>query len=108
MQGDRRRVPRYAFSAVGEVIDCSGAEMRARVTDISLCGCRLLANGKLPVGMPVTVKIHTSGDYFESPATVIHSTPTDMGLMFQNINHVFFQVLHKWIHASMHDRIPVT
>ena len=103
----RRRVPRYAFSAVGEVIDGSGAEMRTRVADISLGGCRLLANGKLPVGMTVTVKIHTSSEYFESSAKVMYSTPNDMGVMFQNVDHVFFPVLHKWIHAAIQDRIAV-
>lgn len=100
MEPDQRRdrlYTRYPFSAAAELVDRSGAQMPSRVTNISFGGCRLVANGRLRIGAEVTAKIHSSGDYFEAPALVVHSTATDTGVMFHNIGPAFFNVLHRWI-----------
>jgi hypothetical protein len=96
MEANRTRLyTRYDFSAAAEIIS-SGAEMRSRVTNISFGGCRLLTNGKLPIGAQVTVKIHTPTDHFEATAQVVHSTPSDAGVMFGNIAPQSLLVLRKW------------
>ena len=95
-----RLYTRYAFSAVAEIIDTSGAQMPSRVSNVSFGGCRLLASGKLRVGAEVRVKIHLAADDFEAPAQVVHSTATDAGVMFHNIAPAFLNVLHRWISAA--------
>ena len=74
--------------------------MPSRVSNVSFGGCRLVANGRLRIGAEVTAKIHWSGDYFEAPAVVIHSTATDTGVMFHNISPASFNVLHRWISTA--------
>lgn len=100
MEQDRRRTTRYAFGAIAEIVDRSGAEMRTRVTDISVCGCHLLANGRLTVGAGVIIKIHTSTDYFQTSSQVVRSTASDVAVEFYNVNPVFLPVLQKWIAAA--------
>jgi hypothetical protein len=92
-----RLYTRYPFSAAAEIIDGSGAQMPSRVTNISFCGCRLIATGRFSIGSEVSVKIHTPTEYFECPATVAHSTATDLGVTFHNVGPVYFTVLRRWI-----------
>ena len=103
MGPDQRRdrlYTRYAFSAVAEIVDTSGAQMPSRVSNISFGGCRLLSSGKLRVGAEVKVKVHLAADDFEAPAQVVHSTATETGVMFHNIGPAFLNVLHRWISAA--------
>ena len=97
---ERRRTPRYAFSASAEVIDSSGAVIRSRVSDISVSGCHLIVNRCLAVGAEVKVRIHTPTDHFQTWAMVVHSTPTDMGLVFHSTDPTFLTVLQEWISAA--------
>jgi PilZ domain len=97
---ERRRTPRYAFSAIAEVIDSSGAVIRSQVSDMSVSGCRLIVNRCLVVGAEVKVKIHTPTDYFQTWAMVVHSTESDMGLVFHSTDPIFLTVLQKWVSAA--------
>jgi len=95
-----RLYTRYPFSAAGEIVSGSGAGMRSAVTNISYGGCRLLTQTQLPLGAAITVKIHTPTEQFEAAAKVVHSTPTDAGLMFGDIAAQSLFVLRKWIDAA--------
>jgi hypothetical protein len=97
---ERRRTPRYAFSAIAEVIDGSGAVIRSRVSDISVSGCRLIVNRRLAVGAEVKVKLHTPTGYFQTWAMVVHSSETEMGLVFHSTDPIFSTVLQKWVSAA--------
>ena len=97
MHEDRRITPRHPFSAIAEVTDRRGAEMRVQITDISACGCHFLSKGRLPVGTEVTIRIHTSSDEFEASAIVVRSTRTNTGVMFNKVNTAFLPVLEKWL-----------
>lgn len=101
-----RLYTRYPFSAAAEIIDNSGAQMPSRVTNIGFGGCRLIATGRLSIGAEVTVKIRTSTEYFESTAAVIHSTATDLGVMFHNVGAVYFTALRRWISAMSSVTVP--
>jgi hypothetical protein len=72
----------------------------ARLSDISMSGCRLIVNRCLAVGAEVKVKIHTPTDDFQTWAMVVHSTPSDMGLVFHSTDPTFLTVLQKWISAA--------
>jgi PilZ domain len=100
MEQERRSVPRYSFSALAEIIQNSGREIRARVTDISVSGCHLISDGRLVVGAEVTLKIRTATDYFQTWAMVVYSTPRDMGLVFHSTAPPLVRVLHKWTGAA--------
>src|ERR1700747_1189114 len=97
---------RYPFSATAEIIDSSSAQMPSRGTNIGFGGCRLIATGRLSIGSEVTVKIHTPTEYFESAATVAHSTATDLGVTFHNVSPVYFNILRKWISAITSVVVP--
>ncbi|HYL84508.1 MAG TPA: PilZ domain-containing protein [Candidatus Angelobacter sp.] len=95
-----RLYTRYPFSAVGEVVDDSGTGVGTAVTNISYGGCRLLLQKQLPLGATITVKIRTATEQFEAAAKVVHSTPSDAGLMFGDIAAQSLFVLRKWIEAA--------
>ena len=95
-----RLYSRYAFSAAATIIGNSLAAMPAHVTNISFGGCRLGANGQLPIGIAITLKIYTSSEYFEAAATVVHSTVNEMSVRFDKISPESMLVLVKWIDAA--------
>lgn len=83
-------------------MDGSGAKTPTKVTNISYGGCRLLIQTPkpLPIAAAVSVKIQTGTDQFEATAKVVHSTTTDMGLMFGDIAPKSLFVLQKWINQA--------
>ena len=95
-----RLYTRYAFSAAATVVGSSLAATPAQVTNISFGGCRLGANGQLPAGIAITLKIYTSSEYFEAAATVVHSTANGMSVRFDKISPESMLVLVKWIDAA--------
>ena len=99
MEFDRRRLPRYAFRASAELVHSEG-RTRAEVTDITTCGCHLVASEPLSIGMKVQVKIRKDSDCFEAPAMVVHSKSVHAGLWFHNIEPSFWLVLQRWVTAA--------
>lgn len=91
---------RYPFSATSEIVEGSGAGMRSAVTNISYGGCRMLTPTQLPLGASITLKIQTAAEQFEAAAKVVHSTPSEAGLMFGDIAAQSLFVLRKWIDAA--------
>jgi PilZ domain len=94
-----RRTPRYPFAAPAEVIvEQTGAQIDARVKELSQYGCYLDALTSLSPKTSVLVKIFSPKDYFEAPATVIYSNPTlGMGIAFRSLKPNFQAVLQKWL-----------
>ena len=101
MHNDRRFVPRYTLSAMAEVTDSRGAEMCVEITEISASGCRFLSNGRLSVGMEVTIRIRTPNDQFQASAIVVRSTRTAAGVMFNKVDAASLRVLEKWLTATI-------
>jgi hypothetical protein len=99
-----RLYTRYPFSADGEIVDGSGTGIRGAVTNISYGGCRLLTERQLPLGAAITVRIQTATEQFEAAAKVVHSTPTDAGVMFGDIAAQSLFVLRKWIDAASEEK----
>ena len=98
--GPTRLYERYNFAATAEIIDGSGAHFPSQATNISFGGCRLVTNGRLPIGASVTIKIRTAPDDFEAPAQVVHSTASDAGVMFGKFTAQSLFVLEKWINEA--------
>ena len=99
-----RLYTRFPFSATGEIVAGPAVGMRSAVTNISYGGCRLLTSTQLPLGAAITVKIQTASEQFEAAAKVVHSTPSDAGLMFGDIAAQSLFVLRRWIDAATEEK----
>jgi hypothetical protein len=51
--------------------------------------------------LPVLLKIHHSGEYFEAEALVLYVKPSGIGLVFRDIKPHFRSVLQKWILSAL-------
>ena len=78
-----------------------GANIRARVKELSLRGCLLEMPVALGEQQSVQVKIFCLDEYFEAPADVIYVRPTGVGLLFGDIKPHFRSVLQKWILTAL-------
>ena len=94
---------RFAFSARAEIAPESSptAGVPARVTELSLRGCFLETSASFEMQLPVLLKIHHSGEYFEAEASVLYVKPSGMGLLFREIKPHFRAVLQKWVLTAL-------
>jgi len=94
---------RFAFTASADIALGNAATVfvPARVTEISLRGCFLETSASFEMQLPVLLKIHHSGEYFEADASVLYVKPSGMGLVFREIKPHFRAVLQKWILSAL-------
>ena len=106
MEQDRRKTPRYPFSASVEMRQGTSADKRmARVTALSLNGCYIETPNPYPEGTSLEVKVFTATEFFEGQANVVYSQPSQgMGLMFLETRPYYLMVLRKWLLAAMMGR----
>ena len=102
-QQSQRRTPRFPFSASAEVTRLdTGATESTQVNELSLYGCYLDTKAPLPRAARVNIKIHSGGQFFEAPASVVYSQPAlGMGLAFRDVKPVFLAVLQKWLRQAL-------
>jgi hypothetical protein len=101
MEAERRRVSRFQFIAPVELVDeSSGALMTSYVTDLGLKGCLVGVSEPPREGSALRLKIITVEAFFEARATVVHSRPNHMGLMFDDVNPKSLNVLHRWLETA--------
>ena len=97
----RRRAPRFPFSAHADVLN-NGTAQSTRVTDLSLYGCYLESACGLSPGAHITVKITADSQFFEAGATVVFSEPNSgIGVMFRDVKPVFLPILQKWLRQAL-------
>jgi PilZ domain len=103
VEQERRRTPRYPFTAHAEVLEAQGkTPIKCRVSELSLNGCFVTTSTTLEKGTPVAVKINTENDFFEAHGSVAYIQPDEgMGLMFLETKPYFLNVLKKWVLAAM-------
>jgi hypothetical protein len=99
VEDERRRTPRYPFSATAEVIEKgSPTGIPARVTELSLYGCYMEMASPLAKGLVALFKVYSEGRHFESQGTVLYSQEGQgMGVGFQNVNPHYLSVLRRWL-----------
>lgn len=102
MENERRRLPRYSFAATAEITaDNPSAFAAAKVSELSLRGCRLDIEGPFPLNVPITVKISASGELFESKGKIIYLQPgIGAGVTFLAIEPQSRVVLRRWLDAA--------
>lgn len=100
---DEPRGLRFAFRAGAEIARESlpTAFVPARVTQLSLRGCYLETSASFEMHCNVLLKIHNSGENFETEATVLYIQPTGLGLVFREMNPNSRAVLQSWILAAL-------
>src|SRR5712692_1441611 len=99
-EADRRTHPRYAFTAVAEVVAAaSGARSKTRVRDLSQQGCYLDTDSPLPLGIDADVRITKGAKSLEDQARVVYNQP-GKGLMFTAVEPEHRGILDSWIAES--------
>jgi len=102
---ERPRARRYPFVASVELTDLHlEVQFQERSTDLSLYGCRVMADKPFPAGTRVRIKITRTGDTFSALGRVAYATSDgDMGIVFTRIEPNHQQLLEKWI-SELRDR----
>jgi hypothetical protein len=106
VEKERRRTPRYPFTASAEVVTGSAKSgVPAQVTELSLYGCFLEMADPLEEGAKAKIKIYAEGRFFEAKATVVSSRPNQgMGVSFQNVYPHYRTVLRVWLLEAAHTK----
>ena len=102
-QNERRRTPRYPFSAIAEIVDQQkDSRFQSQVRDLSSGGCYVETTDPLPPGKNVVVEIYTGNEFLETHATVAFSESNQgMGLSFGVMQPYFAAILKAWLaHAE--------
>jgi PilZ domain len=96
---ERRRHPRYAFTAEVELIDAnSGLSMKGRTSDLSCGGCYVEMFSPLPKGTFLKLRITKWQQTFEAQAKVAYSrVGMGMGLTFTMLDPTQRPMIETWI-----------
>lgn len=97
---------RFAFRAVAQIApeDSPTAFVPACVTQLSLRGCYLETSAKFEMHRHVFLKIHNSGEDFETEATVLYVQPSGVGLVFREMKPNFRAVLQGWVLTALDEQ----
>jgi hypothetical protein len=103
MDHERRRGPRYLFSADTEVTDIpSGAKRSARTSELSISGCFVDTRDPAPAGRELRIRISQRNTTFTALGCVISVLPnTGMCIAFTCIEPNQLSVLEKWLPAPI-------
>lgn len=96
---ERRKFPRYPFSATAEVVEpWSGTRISGRVSDLCLGGCYIDAASPMEVGKSIRLQIIKDDKQFNALAKVVNAkSGMGMGVMFTAIEPEPTRLLNNWI-----------
>ncbi|HVS89272.1 MAG TPA: PilZ domain-containing protein [Candidatus Acidoferrum sp.] len=96
---ERRRHPRFPWTAAAEVVDNqSGARINGRTSDVGQGGCYVDALNPLPVGSVVKIRLTKDEQSFVAQAKVAYAmTGLGMGLMFTSAEPEQMWILERWL-----------
>jgi PilZ domain len=105
---ERRRGPRYQFTATVELVDLkSRTRVQARTSDLSGGGCYVDTTSPLPVDMTVKMRLTRENLSFSVEAKVAYSLPgMGMGLAFTSADPEQVAVLKRWIGELSGELLP--
>jgi hypothetical protein len=105
----RRRFPRYPFSATVRVTDLeTKARVDGRTSDLSVGGCYVDALATLRIGSKVQVHIEHGEKILEVVANITYAHEgLGMGVMFTEIKPKAQDVLSFWIAELSGEELPV-
>jgi hypothetical protein len=96
---ERRRDPRYSFTADAEIVDLkSGVKMNAQTIDFSRGGCYIDTLNPLRADAIVKLRLAKCQQTLETRAKVVHSSVgMGMGLMFGVLNAAQQAIVESWL-----------
>jgi len=96
---ERRKMPRYSFSAAAEMVHLQAdTRLNARISDLSKGGCYVDTINPFPVGADVKIRIARDNQSFVAQARVLYSTSgMGMGMAFTKIDPERMEVLEGWL-----------
>lgn len=105
---ERRNNLRWACSATAEVLEIqSGANVKARTTDLGPGGCYVDTINTLTAGTLVRVRITLARRNFETEATVMYALPgMGMGLVFTEMAPQDRAILEEWANELQRGSAP--
>ena len=97
--GERRRHPRYAFTATVEAFEAkSRTKIQGRTADISEGGCYVDTISPFPVDTIIRLRVVDENKSLEIPAKVVYSlTSMGMGVSFLFNAQEQINMVEKWI-----------
>ena len=105
---ERRKHPRYPFSASAEVLHIqANTRLSGRVSDLGRGGCYVDTINTFPVGADVKVRIVKDHASFLAQARVLYATTgMGMGLAFTKIEPERLHVLEDWLRELSGESAP--
>lgn len=96
---ERRKHPRYPFTAAAEVVESqTDARVTGRSSDLAIGGCFIDAMSPFPAGTLVVVRLAYDQRKFEAKARVVYSQNSmGMGLAFTQVEPEQKWVLEQWL-----------
>lgn len=96
---ERRRHPRYSFTAAVQAVDTAQRSvLNARISDLGRGGCYVDAFSPFPLKTGVKVRITSEKKCFEANANVVYSmSGMGMGLAFTTVEPEQLVVLDQWL-----------
>jgi PilZ domain-containing protein len=107
---ERRRNPRYPFTASIEAIETkSGTRLNGRIGDLGLGGCYVDTLSPFPVGNVLSIKISKDNESFQAKAKVTYSlVGMGMGLAFIAADPEQVKVFQRWIRELSGEKSPAS
>lgn len=97
-----RRGLRFAFEGEAEVfVEGAAGSIRARLTELSFRGCYLKTPTALKEQQRIRVKISRADETFEASAEVKYVRSGGVGVVFDEVEPRFRNVLQEWILAAL-------
>ncbi len=95
----------YAFPATAELPGRPSSLRSDLLAELTPYGCYLATPDPFSRGASILVKIRTQTEFFEFPATVVHSSfGVGMAVEFREVSPRFLIVLQEWL--SSHGPAP--
>lgn len=99
VEEERRRAPRYFFTAQAELVEHQ-TEVRvgSRVSELSLHGCYLDMMNPFPADTLITLRITAGQETFQSNSRIVHATPNvGAGAVFLDVDFKDQALLERWL-----------
>jgi hypothetical protein len=108
-QSERRRQPRFPFTAAVEAIEPqSHARISARTSALGLGGCYVDTMNPFAVGTVIKIRLTKDTVTFEADAKVIFSQPgMGMGVVFISAVPQHFRIFQNWINELTEKSLPL-
>jgi hypothetical protein len=98
---------RFAFSADAEIApeNSPAKSFPGHVTELSLQGCFVVTSALFELQHPILLRVHQSGENFETSASVLYIKDSGMGLVFRDVKPNFREVLQKWVLTALDNQV---